>query len=186
MSVTLLTGELTSSVVTLTIFFLFSGQRVGPSHWSSAAILPETTELDAASGGRQEAPEQQLWWRCAAGLSALQAGWSSSVPQGLTLGTLCFQSEEPANASILLTGWCRLSRIHRRKSKTLWRHCKNFLFSTLFPAFCSCLISCFHCRGIQRLLAWTFMTTEQTPGKLSTLMHRGRPGKLVCGRDEFT
>lgn len=35
-------------------------------------------------------------------------------------------------------------------------------------------------REIKLLLPWRFMTTEQTPGRSSTLMHHGRPGKLVC------
>lgn len=40
---------------------------------------------------------------------------------------------------------------------------------------------CLFVRETKPLLRWRFMTTGQTPGALSTLMHHGRPGKrLFC------
>lgn len=62
---------------------------------------------------------------------------------------------------------------------------KTSLFSSSCSllSFLSNLLHLFvHCREIKVLLLWRCMTTEQAPGRLSTPMHHGRPGRFVCYR----
>lgn len=73
-----------------------------------------------------------------------------------------------------------------REPKTLWRH-GNFLctLNPLSGSFqCSSLNVDFYicCRGRKHLSQWRFMTTWQTPGRWSTLMHHGRQGGYCGGK----
>lgn len=111
------------------------------------------------------------------------------------------------NWSILtcFSGGRCLCHIRSREPQAFWRHrkthklllcfyCFNYL-SVCFPVALFVVVSLLllsflsnllgpavHCREIKLLSLWRFMTTEQELGRLCTLMHHGRPGRLVCSR----
>ena len=174
---------------------MFSGQGVGAARRPSAALLSEQSHQSVGCGGRWwKTREQQLWRRPGPGSARLQTGRTHGVPQGSVLNPRLFQSEDTAallndtNSGFwsgsqgdvvsvtFVAGNPRHSGDIVRPEPAPQPLCIHL--SALRPLWSRQSSLC--CREIKLLSRWRFMTTEQTPGRSSTLMHHGRPGRTVC------